>query len=134
MVIVEIVLFGCIGGFLIGLMGIGGGIVLVPLLVYFLHMNQHAAQGTSLLVLLPPIGAGALYLYWKEKSVDLPAGLLCALGMLIGGYAGGFLAIEINARNLKGLFGGFLVLSAAMLWRKTGSARTRARGTTESHG
>src|SRR6266568_1202768 len=79
MVIAEVLLLGFVGGFLVGLMGIGGGIVLVPLLVYVLHMTQHAAQGTSLLVLLPPIGAGALYLYWKEKSVDLPAGLLCAL-------------------------------------------------------
>jgi uncharacterized protein len=123
MVIAEVLLLGFIVGFLIGLMGIGGGIVLVPLLVYVLHMTQHAAQGTSLLVLLPPIGAGALYLYWKEKSVDLPAGLLCALGMLSGGYAGAFLAVGINPRDLKGIFAVLLMFFAGLLWRKTGSAR-----------
>jgi len=123
MVIAEVLLLGFIGGFLIGLMGIGGGIVLVPLLVYLLHLTQHAAQGTSLLVLLPPIGAGALYLYWREKSVDLPAGLLCALGMLGGGYAGAFLAVGTNPRYLKEIFGVFLMFFAGLLWRKTGSAR-----------
>ena len=130
MVIAEVLLLGFIGGFLIGLMGIGGGIVLVPLLVYVLHMTQHAAQGTSLLVLLPPIGAGALYLYWKEKSVDLPAGLLCALGMLGGGYAGAFLAVGTNPRYLKEIFGVFLMFFAGSLWRKTGGPRVTAARTT----
>src|SRR5260370_35690391 len=106
MVIAGALLLGFIGWFLIGLMVLGGGIVLVPLLVYVLHMTQHAAQGTSLLVLLPPIGAGALYLYWKEKSVDLPAGLLCALGMLGGGYAGAFLAVGTTPRYWKEIVGG----------------------------
>ena len=130
MAIAEVLLLGFIGGFLIGLMGIGGGIVLVPLLVYLLHMTQHAAQGTSLLVLLPPIGAGALYLYWKEKSVDLPAGLLCALGMLSGGYAGAFLAVGIDPRYLKEIFGILLMFFAGLLWRKTDSARATAVRTT----
>lgn len=130
----EIVLLGLLVGLLVGLMGIGGGAVLVPLLVYLLGMDQHAAQGTSLLVLLPPLGGGALYLYWKQKRVDLAAGALCALGMLLGGYAGGFIAVGISARDLKALFGGFLLFSAALLWSKTGSVRAPVSGATESHG
>lgn len=134
MINVEIVLLGFLCGIFVGLMGTGGGFVLVPLLVYLLHMDQHAAQGTSLLVLLPPLGAGAFYLYWKENRVDLAAGLLCALGMLIGGYAGGIVAVGINSRDLKGFFGGFLVVSAALLWRKTNNAHTTAGGSTGTHG
>lgn len=131
---VEIILLGFVGGLFVGLMGIGGGVVLVPLLVYLLHLDQHVAQGTSLLVLLPPLGAGALYLYWKEKRVDLAAGALCAAGMLLGGYAGGFVAVGMNSRDLKGLFGGFLMFSAVLLWRKTGAARVNPSGTTASRG
>jgi uncharacterized membrane protein YfcA len=61
---VEIMLLGCVGGLFVGLMGIVGGVVLVPLLVYLLHLDQHVAQGTSLLVVLPPLGAVGIYLYW----------------------------------------------------------------------
>ena len=59
------VLLGLAVGLLVGFMGIGGGIVLVPAMVYLLHMNQHTAQGTSLFLQLPPLGLGALVLYWK---------------------------------------------------------------------
>lgn len=119
-----ILLLGLIVGVLVGLMGIGGGIVLVPVLVYVLHWDQHFAQGTSLFVLLPPLGLGALMLYWKRGQVDLHAGIACAAGMLLGGYVGSRLAISTHSRDLKGLFGAFLMLSAILLWRK--SARPQA--------
>src|SRR2546422_26501 len=75
-------------------------------------------QGTSLFILLPPIGLGALREYWKEGQVDLRAGILCALGILLGAYGGSSLALPMPSRNLQGLFGSFLVLSAILLWRK----------------
>jgi hypothetical protein len=105
-------------GVLVGLLGIGGGVVLVPAMVYLLGMDQHLAQGTSLFILLPPIGLGALREYWKQGQVDLRAGILCALGMLFGAYAGSLVALPLASRHLKGLFGCFLVLSAILLWRK----------------
>jgi uncharacterized membrane protein YfcA len=120
--IVTIVLLGLVGGVLVGLLGIGGGIVLVPAMVYLLHMDQHMAQGTSLFILLPPIGLGALREYWKQGQVDLHAGILCALGMLVGGYAGSLIALPMPSRSLRGLFGCFLMLAALLLWRKTQSA------------
>ncbi len=83
-----ILLLGLGVGVLVGLLGIGGGVALVPAMVYLLHMDQHMAQGTSLFILLPPIGLGALREYWKQGHVDLRAGILCALGMLLGAYAG----------------------------------------------
>jgi len=113
-----ILLLGLGVGVLVGLMGIGGGVVLVPAMVYVLGMDQHLAQGTSLFILLPPIGLGALHEYWKEGQVDLRAGILCALGILLGAYGGSSLALPMPSRNLQGLFGSFLVLSAILLWRK----------------
>src|SRR5438445_446724 len=76
-----ILLLGLGVGVLVGLLGIGGGVVLVPAMVYFLHMDQHLAQGTSLFILLPPIGLGALREYWKQRPLDWHAGILCAVAM-----------------------------------------------------
>lgn len=131
-----VVFLGLAVGVLVGLLGIGGGVVLVPAMVYMLHMDQHSAQGTSLLILLPPVGLGALREYWKQGQVDLRAGILSALGMLVGGYLGGLIAVPLASRYLKGLFGCFLILAAFLLWRKqqpqnrtTGSAdEESARG------
>ena len=114
-----ILLLGLGAGVLVGLLGIGGGVVLVPAMVYLLGMDQHLAQGTSLFILLPPIGLGALREYWKKGQVDLRAGILCALGMVLGAYGGSLMALPMASRHLKGLFGCFLMLSAVLLWRKT---------------
>jgi len=113
-----ILVLGLVVGVLVGLLGIGGGIVLVPALVYLLHMDQHMAQGTSLFIMLPPIGLGALREYWKQGQVDLNAGILCAIGILFGAFAGSFVALPMASRNLKGFFGCFLMLAAILLWRK----------------
>ncbi|HET8925416.1 MAG TPA: sulfite exporter TauE/SafE family protein [Candidatus Acidoferrum sp.] len=114
-----VLLLGLGVGVLVGLLGIGGGVVLVPAMVYLLHMDQHLAQGTSLFILLPPVGLGALREYWKQGQVDLRAGVLCALGMLIGAYAGSLVALPMESRQLKGLFGCFLMLAAILLWKKS---------------
>ena len=116
---VTILLLGLGVGVLVGLLGIGGGVVLVPAMVYLLHMDQHLAQGTSLFILLPPIGLGALREYWKQGQVDLHAGVLCAMGMLFGAYAGSLIALPMPSRHLKGAFGCFLMLAAFLLWRKS---------------
>lgn len=114
-----ILLLGFGTGVLVGLLGIGGGVVLVPAMVYLLGMEQHLSQGTSLFILLPPIGLGALREYWKQGQVDLKAGILCALGMLFGAYGGSLLALPIASRHLQGLFGCFLVIASILLWRES---------------
>ncbi|MGC2286707.1 MAG: sulfite exporter TauE/SafE family protein [Candidatus Acidiferrum sp.] len=121
-----VLILGLVVGVLVGLLGIGGGVALVPALVYLLHMDQHMAQGTSLLILLPPVGLGALREYWKQGQVDLRAGVLCAMGILAGGYLGGLIAVPLASRHLKGLFGGFLMLAALLLWRKPQPGNQRA--------
>ena len=113
-----ILLLGLAVGVLVGLLGVGGGVVLVPAMVYLLGMDQHLSQGTSLFILLPPIGLGALGEYWRQGQVDLRAGILCAFGMLFGAYGGSLVALPIPSRHLQGLFGCFLVLSAILLLRK----------------
>lgn len=119
MTIAIILALGLFVGVLMGLLGIGGGVVLVPAMVYLLHYDQHLAQGTSLFILLPPIGLGALRQYWKSGQVDLRAGIYCAVGFLLGGYVGGKIAVPMNSQRLQGIFGIFLILSAVLLWRKT---------------
>src|SRR6476661_8872414 len=110
--ILWILVLGVVAGIMVGLLGIGGGIVLVPAMVHLLRMDQHLAQGTSLFILLPPIGLGALRQYWKAGNVDLRAGILCAIGMIFGAYAGGLMAVPLSTPVLKGCFGGYLMLSA----------------------
>lgn len=123
-----IVMLGLGVGLLVGLMGVGGGVVLVPCLVYILKMDQHLAQGTSLLIQLPPIGAGALYLYWKRGNVDLAAGLVCAAGFLLGGYFGSVVAVGMASQELRALFGVFLMVAAALLTRRALAAAPEKNG------
>jgi len=124
MLILTILALGLLVGTLVGLLGIGGGVVLVPAMVYLLHYDQHLAQGTSLFILLPPLGLGALRGYWKNGQVDLRAGIYCAIGFLLGGYVGGRIAVPMSSRDLQGVFGFFLMLSAVLLWRKNGPGPT----------
>jgi hypothetical protein len=126
MQILIVLILGLVVGVLVGLLGIGGGVILVPAMVYLLGYDQHLAQGTSLFILLPPIGLGALREYWRNGQVDIRAGVFCAIGFLLGGYAGGLIAVPLPSRDLRGIFGFFLILSALLLWRKTRSAAKSA--------
>jgi uncharacterized membrane protein YfcA len=119
LLILTVLALGLAVGVLVGLLGIGGGVVLVPAMVYLLHYDQHLAQGTSLFILLPPIGLGALRGYWKSGQVDLRAGIISAVGFLLGGYIGGRVAVPMSSKYLQAVFGCFLMLSAVLLWAKT---------------
>ncbi len=104
----TIIILLCIGlaaGILSGIVGIGGGIVIVPALVYFLSMSQHQAQGTSLAVLLLPVGALAVYAYYKQGLVDVQATLIIALAFLVGGFVGSKITIGLDEHTVKKIFG-----------------------------
>jgi uncharacterized protein len=103
-------LLGLIIGALSGIVGIGGGIMMIPALVYLFHMNQHKAQGTSLGALLAPIGALAFWEYYKAGNVDIKAAVLIALGFLLGGYFGGHWAQRLSEAVLQKSFGTLLVI------------------------
>lgn len=121
----QIILLGLGVGLLVGLMGIGGGVVLVPALAYLLQMSQHLAQGTSLLIQLPPIGLGALYLYRQKGQVDFRVGMVCAAGFLLGGYLGSRVAIALPNEMLRACFGVFLMVAAILMLRKPNSGGAR---------
>jgi uncharacterized membrane protein YfcA len=108
-------LLGLVVGMISGIIGIGGGILIIPALVYFFHMSQHKAQGTSLAALLAPIGALAFWEYYKAGNVDLKTGLLIALGFLVGGYFGGLWAQHLPEVVLRRVFGTLLVIIGIQL-------------------
>jgi len=113
------VLIGLIGGILSGLTGLGGGFIMVPLLVYLFGMTQHAAQGTSLAVLLPPLGLLAFLQYYRNGHVDVQVAVLVALGFFVGGYVGGSLAQMIPGPLLRKGFAVVMALIALdMFFRK----------------
>ncbi len=103
-------LLGLVVGALSGVVGIGGGILIIPALVYLFHMSQHKAQGTSLGALLAPIGALAFWEYYKAGNADLKAAALIAIGFFIGGYFGGLWAQRLPEVVLQRTFGALLVI------------------------
>jgi uncharacterized membrane protein YfcA len=107
---------GILTGILAGMVGIGGGLVIVPLLVYFFHLDQHTAQGTSLAVLLPPSGLLAFLSYYKSGHVDIRLAVLIVVGIFIGGYFGGHWAQQLSGPVLRKIFAGFMMLAALHMW------------------
>ena len=101
--VVGLLLLGVAAGSLSGLVGIGGGIVIVPVLIA-LGLSQHTAQGTSLAVLsMPVVGLGA-FQYYSKGHIDIPAALVIALGFVVGGLFGGKLANALPADTIRKVF------------------------------
>jgi uncharacterized protein len=114
-----LVVIGIITGFMAGMLGIGGAIIMIPALVFFLGLTQQAAQGTSLAVMLPPIGIIAAYNYYKAGHVNIKFALILAAAFIIGSYFGSKIAINLPQPVLKKIFGILLLLVAAkMLFSK----------------
>ncbi len=103
---------GFSAGILSGLFGIGGGIILIPALVYFLHLTQYEAQGTTLAAMIPPIGLLAALKYYAQGNVKVSIALFICAGFFIGGFLGAEAAHRINEPILKKLFGGLLFLTS----------------------
>jgi uncharacterized membrane protein YfcA len=111
-------LVGLGAGVLSGLFGIGGGIVIVPALLFFAKYEPQMATGTSLGALLLPVGALGAWQYWKAGNLELRASLLIAVGLFFGAFVGARVAQHLSAPVLKKSFAIFLVLVAIQLWRK----------------
>ena len=105
-----ILAIACVCGVASGMFGVGGGVLLVPLLGLLLAFSQHRAQGTSLVALIPPTGVLALTAYSREGFVSWKTGVLLIPGIFLGGIAGGILAKKINPRSMRQIFAGILVL------------------------
>ena len=96
---------GLMAGILSGFVGVGGGIIIVPALVFLLGMSQHSAQGTSLFVLCLPVVFLALFNYWKEGQVNWKFGLIIAVTFLIGGFVGSKLSLKLSPSLVQIIFG-----------------------------
>ncbi len=97
-------LLGVVVGIVSGIVGIGGGVLIVPVLVYLFKMSQHRAQGTSLGALLLPIGFFAFWEYYKAGNADIKLGLVIAVGFAAGGYFGGLWAQHLSDLVLRRVF------------------------------
>lgn len=101
---------GLAAGFLSGMVGIGGGIIIVPVLVYFLGFTQHQAQGTTLFMFLLPIGILGVMNYHKQGYVDYKTALIIGTTFVFGSYFGSKLSISLDQKMVKQIFGAILIL------------------------
>ncbi len=103
--ILILLAIGVLAGMISGFIGVGGGIVIVPALVYFMGLTQHQAQGTSLLLMLPPIGILAVMNYHKAGNINWWYGGIIALAFIIGGYFGSKISLKLHPGIVKLVFG-----------------------------
>ncbi len=101
---------GLITGVFSGLIGIGGAIIIIPTLVIVFGLSQHTAQGTTLALMVPPIGLLAAWTYYKQGFVDLKIAAIVCIGFFIGGLIGAKFAVSIPEQILRKIFGGVLLL------------------------
>lgn len=113
--LLMLLLIGVVTGVMAGMLGIGGAIIMIPAMVFLLGFSQQMAQGTSLAVMLPPIGIFAAYNYWKAGHVNITFALILAVAFIIGSYFGSRIALQMPQTLLKKIFGILLLLVAAKM-------------------
>jgi uncharacterized membrane protein YfcA len=114
---VTLIVIGLLAGAVSGLVGIGGGIVMVPALTQLLGFSQHQAQGTTLAMMVPPIGLWAAMTYWKQGYVDVKVAAFLCVGFVVGSIVGSYFAVGLPTEILRRVFAGILlVISLRMLF------------------
>jgi uncharacterized membrane protein YfcA len=109
-IILLLTIIGLVVGFFGGMFGVGGGVILIPALVYIIGMEQHTAQGTSVAILLPPIGIIAAYNYYRAGHVNIKYAIIIAITFVIGSYFGSKLAVSLPDQVSKRIFAVILFL------------------------
>ena len=110
-----LLVIGLVAGTLSGIVGIGGGAIIIPALMFLLHFSQKSAQGTTLALMVPPIGLLAAWSYYKEGYVDIRAAAIICLGFIIGSFFGAKLSIGISPETLKRIFSVILIIIAVKM-------------------
>ena len=133
--ILIIILVGIGAGMLSGLVGVGGGLVIVPALVYFIGFSQKTAQGTSLGLILLPVGIFGVLQYYKQGHVDFRIVGILAIGFLAGSFFGSKIALSLPQETVKKIFAVLMILIAIkMLFldkpKKTGEGENTVQGLT----
>lgn len=113
--IALLVIIGVLAGMLSGFVGVGGGLIIVPALVYMLGMTQHQAQGTSLAVLLLPVGILAVMNYHRSGNLDWKFALIISVAFILGGYFGSKISLALPAETVRKIFGVVMMLGALKL-------------------
>lgn len=127
--VLLVILIGVIAGTLSGLVGIGGGIVIVPALVYLLGFSQKTAQGTSLGLILLPVGILGVMQYYKQGHIDLNVVWMLAIGFVIGGWLGGKIAVNLPQETVKKIFAVLMIIIALKMLFIDKAAKTSAKVT-----
>lgn len=104
-----LLVIGFVSGIASGLFGIGGGVLIIPALVYWAGFSQHAATGTSLAILLPPVGLAAVIEYYRHGNVDLKTAFIVAFALFLGGWFGAIIANHVAGPYLRLTFGVFVM-------------------------
>jgi len=117
--IILYIVLGLVAGISSGVLGLGGGVILIPAMLFFFNLSQAKAQGTTLALMVPPIGLLAAWTYYKRGCVDVPmAGFIC-LGFFFGGLIGANIAVGLSEHILKKIFGfALLFISLKMILSK----------------
>jgi len=110
-----LVVIGVVAGMLSGFVGVGGGIIIVPALMWTLGFTQHQATGTSLAILLLPVGILAVWNYHKAGNIDWQAALIISATFVVGAYFGSKLSLSLPPETVKKVFGGVMILAALKL-------------------
>lgn len=103
-VVVILILIGLGAGIFGGMVGLGGGVIMIPAMIFFLGLSQMEAQGTSLAVMLPPVGIMAVLNYWKAGHLNWKYALIIAIAFTVGGYFGSKIALGIPVATVKKIF------------------------------
>jgi len=113
--VIILIIIGLLAGLLSGLVGVGGGILMIPLLIMFLGFTQHQAQGTALFAMLPPIGILAAMNYYKQGYVKWEYAVVIALAFVAGGYLGSKMSLSLSPQIIRRLFGVVMLIGAIKL-------------------
>lgn len=113
--ILLLLLIGLLAGIVSGTMGVGGGIIIVPALVFVMGFTQHQAQGTSIAMMLPPVVILAAVNYFKNGYVNISAAVILMIAFIAGAYIGSEFAIHLPAQKLKKIFGILMLIAAAKM-------------------
>ena len=108
--IIILIAIGLVGGFISGSLGVGGGIVIVPALVFVLGLTQHQAQGTSLAMMLAPIGILAAISYYRAGHINVRYSIVLMIVFIMGAYLGSLFAVNLPATTLKKIFGVLMLI------------------------
>jgi len=110
--IILLLIVGLLAGFVGGMMGVGGGVVVIPALVFIMGFSQHQAQGTALAFMLPPIGLMAAWNYYKAGYVNVKYALLLMVAFVVGAWVGSMISLKLPEKVLKKIFGVMLLYVA----------------------